>query len=106
MGHVTKKRRQCTRADAPQTHAMYQTLPRVRAVEALQVLEHVDLDDVVQAALAHVHVVVVGAVRQGHPVPVALSLPAAPPSAHPNYAPIGRLARNLDERTNTLRLYL
>ena len=51
---------------------MYQTLPRVRAVEALQVLERVDLDDVVQAALAHVHVVVVGAVRQGHLVPVAL----------------------------------
>ena len=51
---------------------MYQTLPRIRAVEALQVLERVDLDDVVQAALAHAHVVVVGAVRQGHLVPVAL----------------------------------
>lgn len=56
---------------------MYQTLPRVRTVEALQVLERVDLDDVVQAALAHVHVVVVGAVRQGHLVPVALAAPAA-----------------------------
>lgn len=84
---------------------MYQTLPRVRAVEALQVLERVDLGDVVQAALAHVHVVVVGAARQGHLVPVALSLPAAPPSARQNYAPIGRLARNFGERTNTLRLY-
>lgn len=52
-------------------------LPRVRTVEALQVLERVDLDDVVQAALAHVHVVVVGAVRQGHLVPVALAAPAA-----------------------------
>lgn len=51
---------------------MHQPLPRIRAVESLQVLKRVNLYDVLLTALAHVHVVVVGAVRQGHLVPVAL----------------------------------